>query len=83
MRLRERAAAVAELLSEWNSRPTDEIHWADHFKRLNQLNYELSIWLPAPIVRELSRTLTYAEEGKHPKEILIEVGGSSEASQMI
>jgi hypothetical protein len=70
MRLRERAASIAELLAEWASKPTNPT--PQYLKRLTQLNFELSIWLPAPIVRDLQNTLRNAGE-KNAKEIVLDV----------
>ena len=48
---RERAAMIAELFAEWIAKSPD-------VKRLNQLSFEASLWLPANIVVELSKRLT-------------------------
>ena len=66
IRMRERATTIAELFAEWDSKPED-------LKRLNQLVCEVSLWLPAPIVRDLTKALCYEEDRKQPKEILIDV----------
>jgi hypothetical protein len=66
MRQREQAAMVAELLAEWVARPTDT-------RRLTQLVWGASLWLPAPVARELARTLSYATGAQTTEEILIEV----------
>src|SRR5436190_11196137 len=66
IRVREQAARVAELLAMAFD-PSVEA------KRFNQLAWELSLWLPAPLVCDLSRCLVGAKDAKNPKEILIEV----------
>jgi hypothetical protein len=63
---RERAAMIAELFAEWVSKPTDS-------KRLNQLTWEASLWLPADIVLELSKRLSNATDAKDMKEIIVAV----------
>jgi|SRR5882672_5781538 len=69
-RLRERAASTAELLAEWASKPTNPT--PEYLKRLTQLNFELSTWLPAPIVHDLQNTLRNAGE-KNAKQIVLDV----------
>lgn len=65
-RKREQAARVSELLaSEFSADPETE--------RFNRLAWELSLWLPADIVRELTRYLCKDDTAKHPKEILIAI----------
>jgi hypothetical protein len=63
---RERAAMIAELFAEWVSKPTDS-------KRLNQLTWEASLWLPADIILELSKRLSNATDAKDMKEIIVAV----------
>jgi hypothetical protein len=63
---RERAAMIAELFAEWVSKPTDS-------KRLNQLTWEASLWLPADIILELSKRLSNATVAKDMKEIIVAV----------
>ena len=66
LRQREQAAMVAELLAEWTSKPTD-------VKRLNQLTWEASLWLPARVVKDLCGTLSHGPDAKSTKAILVEV----------
>jgi hypothetical protein len=66
VRQRERAAMIAELLAEWDSRPKDP-------KRLNQLVLEANLWLPEQYARELNRILAHAPEAKFPKELIIDI----------
>jgi hypothetical protein len=66
VRVREQAASIAELFAEWNSDPVDR-------KRLNQLTWEASLWLPTDIVRDVSRRLSNSVEAKDVKDILLSV----------
>jgi hypothetical protein len=66
VKIREQAARVAEFLALAFS-PTIEP------MRFNQLAWELSLWLPAPLVCDISRCLAGEKDAKTPKEILIEV----------
>ena len=67
IRRREQAARVAKLLALRFRQPP--ISAAE----FNELAWELSLWLPADLVRELTRCLCGAEGAKNPKEILIAV----------
>ncbi len=71
LRVREQAARVAELLAE--ARDGDPNTTSERAKRLNHLTWELSLWLPSEIVRELTRQLCSNEDRKTVKEILIQV----------
>lgn len=67
IRIREQAARVVDLL----------VH-AHHAKapdpeKFNRLAWELSLWLPADLVWELTRMLCNDPGAKHPKEILVAV----------
>jgi hypothetical protein len=66
IRQRERAAMVAELISEWVSLPKDP-------KRLNQLVMEANLWLPEAIARDLNRTLRNEQSAKNAKELVIDI----------
>jgi hypothetical protein len=66
VRQRERAAMIAELLAEWDSRP-------DNKKRLNQLVIEANLWLPEQYARDLNRILSYAPDAKFPKQLIIDI----------
>lgn len=66
MRRREQAARVAKLLAI-NFRPGTTAH------EFNELAWELSLWLPADLVRELTRCLCGAEGAMHPKQLLIAI----------
>jgi hypothetical protein len=66
MRRREQAARVAKLLA-LSYRPDVAVH------EFNELAWELSLWLPADLVRELTRCLCRAEGAMNPKELLIAI----------
>lgn len=66
LRIRDQAARVAELFALAFSPKTEPA-------RFNQLAWELSLWLPAPLVCDLTRCLVGDKNAKSPKEILIEV----------
>jgi hypothetical protein len=66
VRQRERAAMIAELIAEWDSRSTNP-------KRLNQLVIEANLWLPEQYARDLNRILRYAPDAKFPKELIIDI----------
>jgi hypothetical protein len=66
VRIREQASRVAELLAHRYSSNIDP-------EKFNRLAWELSLWLPAPLVCDLTRCLVADANAKTPKEILIEV----------
>jgi len=63
---RERATGVAELLAVAFDPKTEPA-------RFNKLAWELSLWLPAPLLCEISRCLVSDPGARTPKEILIQV----------
>jgi len=63
---REQAAMIAELLAEWSSAPPD-------VKRLNQLSWEASLWLPPEIVAELAKVLCHSPDARSMKDLLVDV----------
>ena len=63
MRRREQAARVAKLLA-LSYRPKVDTH------EFNELAWELSLWLPADLVRELTRCLCRADGAMNPKQLL-------------
>ena len=65
-RRREQAAQVAQLLA-LNYRPGTAAH------EFNALAWELTLWLPADLVRELTRCLCQTEGAMSPKEVLIAI----------
>src|SRR3954454_3899957 len=64
IRQRERAALIAELIAEWDSRPENP-------KRLNQLVIEANLWLPEQHAKDLNRILRCAPDAKFPKELIV------------
>jgi hypothetical protein len=66
IRRREQAARVAKLLA-LSYRPDAKPH------EFNELAWELSLWLPPELVRELSRCLCGADGAMSPKDILIAI----------
>jgi hypothetical protein len=74
IRKREQAAKVVQLFSLLHSGvPGDENEEAKALASINSIAWELSLWLPAEIVRELTRCLEEVEGAKDPKQILIEI----------
>jgi hypothetical protein len=74
IRKREQAAKVVELFSLVRSisqQNSEDI--AGHLAAMNCIAWELSLWLPAEIVRGLTNTLKNVEGSKDPKQILIEI----------
>jgi hypothetical protein len=66
IRMREQAARVSRLLSLGLSHQSN-------VQELNELAWELTIWLPKELVIEISRCLCGAAGAMTPKEILIAV----------
>ena len=67
IRRREQAARVAKLLAMRFRQPPPSP------AEFNELAWELSLWLPPDLVRELTSCLCGAEGAKEPKEILIAI----------
>lgn len=66
LKIREKSAGVAELLSI--------VFSADYTpEKFNRLAWELSLWLPADIVCELTHCLCKSERNIQPKDVLIRV----------
>ncbi len=66
-RVREQATVVAACLAEARGGETEDQ------KKLNRLTWEVSLWLPSELVKELTKQLCKHEDAKPVKEILIEV----------
>jgi hypothetical protein len=73
-RRRERAQLVAELFAEWKSTPVDgdPMH-AEQRKRINQLSFEATLWLPEEIAIELSKVLQHDPTALNQLELLLRV----------
>ena len=63
---RQKAASVAEFLAEWT-------HVKDDTKRLNQLLWELCLYLPAPLVKELQKTISNAPDHKSAPQLIVAI----------
>src|SRR5689334_8468122 len=68
---REKAQIVAELLSLWIKK--GEMNDEEHKRKLTQLSFQCSLWLPKEILKDLGSRLTNDAEAKHIKEILADV----------
>lgn len=66
LRLRERAVVMAELAAEWLSEKPDA-------KRMTQLCFESSFWLPPELVRDFTRTLNGQSGAKNIFQLMIDV----------
>jgi hypothetical protein len=64
--VKNRAALVADLLSEWISHPQDRT-------RLNRLTFEAFLWLPQGIAEELSKRLANEIDAPDVRAIIIQV----------
>lgn len=67
VRIREQAARVVDLLVQAHYSTTQDP------EKFNRLAWELSLWLPADLVWELTRLFCNDPGAKHPKEILVAV----------
>lgn len=65
-RRRERGAMIAKLLAEWASNPTNK-------KKLNQMAWEATFWLPPEMVPELRKRLCNEPDAKDLKQLLVEM----------
>jgi len=63
---KQRAAIVAELFAEWASPTPDR-------KVLNRLSWEVSLWLPSSIVKDVTKRLANASDAREVKDILVDV----------
>jgi hypothetical protein len=64
-KMREKAALVAKLLSEWIRKPMDPV-------QVNRLLWEASMWLPDQEVKDLNRLLLNAGE-KSTKDVIVAI----------
>lgn len=65
---REQASIVAALFAEWLDNPKEK-------KDLNHLAWEVTLWLPDNIAKEVNKRLANASDAKDLKEILVDVKG--------
>jgi hypothetical protein len=63
---REQAAIVAELFAEWISNPVDN-------KKLNQLAWEATLWLPDSLAKEVNKRLANSKDAVDIRQILVEI----------
>ncbi|MGV3528659.1 MAG: hypothetical protein ACO1OO_07185 [Flavisolibacter sp.] len=68
----QRAQIVAELLALWGHTGTTKMS-EDTRKKLNELSFQCSLWLPVEILQDLSLRLTNQHGSKEAKEILSDV----------
>jgi hypothetical protein len=66
--IKQKAVLIADLLSEWISKPIPE-----NSKKLNQLTLEAFIWLPKDIATKLSQLLSNQNNAPQLREIVAEV----------
>lgn len=64
--IKQKAALIAELISEWASNPEDK-------KQLNKLSFEAFIWLPKDIAAKLTLRLTNDPNSPNAKDIIADV----------
>jgi len=65
-RKREQASIVASLFAEWIDYPEDT-------KKLNQLAWEATLWLPDKLAGEVNERLLNSSEALNIKQILVDV----------
>lgn len=63
---REKAALIAELVAEWT-------HPRESTKRLNQLLWELSLYLPSEFVKDLNATISKEQGCKPINDVLVNI----------
>ncbi len=68
---RQKVAVLSELLAEWIAVPKGEPLPKERRTMINRLSFEASLWLPAELAKELSRTLQTKPGAKSIFEILL------------
>ncbi|MDR6228255.1 hypothetical protein QE444_000612 [Pseudomonas sp. SORGH_AS199] len=66
IQIRDRAAKIADLLSEWFSCPESR-------KKLNLLTFEAFLWLPDEILEDLSAVLSHSPDAPDVRQVLSKV----------
>ena len=66
LQIRDRAAKIADLISEWYS-------WPESQKQLNLLTFEAFLWLPDDILEDLSAVLSHAPDAPDVRQVLSKV----------
>jgi len=71
MKIREQARGVAEYMAI--ARDLKESESPDNFRKVNQLAWELAMWLPEDIYRTMGRALTKPNEVDNPLAVVVAV----------
>lgn len=75
--MRDRAARVAEYVAMWHAsgevNDVDSMEKLEFYRRLNQLSFELALFLPADVYKQLGPALAKAPSGKTAGDILVDV----------
>lgn len=66
LQIRDRAAKIADLISEWYS-------WPESQKQLNLLTFEAFLWLPDEILEDLSAVLSHSPGAPDVRQVLSKV----------
>ncbi|UUW70933.1 hypothetical protein [Pseudomonas oryzihabitans] len=66
IQIRDKAAKIADLISEWCS-------WPESRKHLNLLTFEAFLWLPDEILEDLSAVLSHSPEAPDVRQVLSKV----------
>ncbi|MEI3790255.1 MULTISPECIES: hypothetical protein [unclassified Chryseobacterium] len=64
--VKKKSELIAELLSIWVSQPED-------YKRINEITFEIFLWLPKDLASDLSKTLSMDKEAKSMREIISDI----------
>ena len=77
LEVRDRAAVVAEYVAMWYASgqvaDVGSMEKLEFYRRLNQLSFELALYLPADIYKELGPALAKMPSGKTAGDMLVEV----------
>jgi hypothetical protein len=71
MKIREQARGVAEYMAI--ARDLKESESPENFRKVNQLAWELAMWLPEDIYRAMGRALTKPNEKDNPLSVVVAV----------
>jgi len=71
MKIREQARGVAEYMAI--ARDLKESESPDNFRKVNQLAWELAMWLPEDIYRAMGRALTKPNDVDNPLAVVVAV----------
>lgn len=74
---RNRAALIAEYVSMWyvagHINDADSMEKIEFYQRMNKLSFELALFLPAEIYKELGPALVRQADAKTPADVLVDV----------